>query len=216
MTNLATIQDVKRVIGSTDPNNNLGIQAALSAAESWVRRYLGKDYNSPGATITAKFYSVRDDAILELPDENCTITAVRIYPAPNSTASSLTAGQYETIRSKKVQLQTRNGPFPVSEVVARPGHIPQGGALGVTYSRVEVDYTTTGVVPAAVKEATAIIAGAFYTQAAAQAGGFTSETLGDYSYSMAGGVANGDERAAIPPLARVMLKPFRRSRVTVV
>jgi len=220
MTALASVADVQRVMGDDDTALIPRIQPALEAAQEWVRRYLGRNFDDAG-DYTAIFYDVRDDAIVELPEEDALVTAVRVYFAQDDPGYDIGPNGYQVIRGKRVQLMTRGSPFWREGYVETSGSIRGGRVLAVEYLRVEVDYTATGEVPARVREATALIAASWVQstgpEAASQGVQSESVTLDDYSHSITyGSAAQQKSLEAIPPFARVLLGNAGRSRVSVV
>lgn len=216
---IASVEDVKRVLKSEEANNIVVVQAALGAAEDYVRRVTGRNWATDTTQTTATFNNVRDDSMLEMPEEDASIDEVKIFVTAGSSGDVLVENDgYQVIRGgRKVQLLPRHEIPILREAATRNlgGGFRSGRSTPIDYERVEVKYTPSGNVPAAVREATALMAAALVARQGDQVKGLSSETLGDYSYSIGqGGATLGSD--AVPAQARALLRPFRRSRVVAI
>lgn len=202
---LATLNDVKYVLGiaTSDTSYDTQLQAALDAAESWVKRRCRRTFDGTGSA-TATFNNVREDETLDLDEENVTVTEVRVFVDRTGVGTVLGSSGYQVIDSRRVQLVSTLTVIPFEGAVA--------SRLPNFYDKVTVTYTMSGTVPAAVKKATAMLAANLHEQGKSQASGKTSETLGDYSYSVA--LAQGE--SAVPPMVKNLLAPFIRNRIQVI
>lgn len=96
--------------------------------------------------------------------------------------------------------------------------VPFEGATSMhfpdNWSRVEIDYVAPPVIPAAIRDATALTAAALYVRGPITASAFTSESLGGYSYTqrpLRGQTTGSNE--VIPEVAKALLRPLKRKRV---
>lgn len=182
---LAEVADVVRVLRlptGEDATRDEQIQKAIDAVESYVLPKL-KPFTSAGSTITR--YSVAGDELIPLPVPGATITDVTSYLSP---------GEFG---AKVMQLDTD---YAVGDAVIR-----LLGDHSTVYDRVNITYTYGGAVPAAVRDAVAMAAGALWRGGSHIASGLKSERIGDYSYNVA------DVKHTFPDLARDMLKDFMKS-----
>lgn len=219
---LAEVEDVRRVlrIPSSDVNEERDTQlsAALEAAESWVRSRLNQDWDADlGGTQIA--YDVRETDDILLDHEGCSVTEVRVTLDDSSAflASDslvLSASQYDLISGRYGARTLRLRPSLVTQ--------PFEGAIATrlprTYRTVEIDWEPSlNSVPAAVRDATALLAAGFWKSNPRLASGYTSERMGDYSYLVqppSGG--KGGAPSDYWEQAYRMLRPFtrRKPRVT--
>ncbi len=198
---LATLADAKRYIPGYSASDDAALTAQLDAAEEWVKRITGANWDASDGQ-TEKFYNVRDGEILTLKDENPTAVTVTAYLAHGSSGAALVEDSQYHLRDKgKIELIfARYGSpagLPGATVEFRPNE----------WSRIEVAYTASNVVPTPVQEATAMIAAAWYIDAQGGAAStLISERLGDYSYTRQ---ADGS-KLPIPNGAMTRLRPWNR------
>jgi hypothetical protein len=203
---LASLDDVKRVLGSTDASDE-AIALYLEGAEAWVKKVYGGNWDEDGGeetTLLEEFYHVKQGDSVQLKADDATDVKVRVYvyseyDEPEEDGAELSENAFVLHQDGKVELLfVRYGaPEGLPEAVAEfmPGE----------YSKVVVSYTPSGVVPAPVREAVALIAASSVARAGYEAGGLTGESLGDYSYSR-----DPDLAMAIPARAKVYLRPYGR------
>lgn len=212
---LATVQDIKRVMLIEDSNQARDAQlaAALEAAESWFLKRSRVQYDASGVQ-TATFFDINEDAAIHLPVEGATIEEVRIE------GYATTVDQWTYDGEHEIRLR----PYLLVE--------PFEGAVGRRFLRVlqkvEVDFTATSNVPAAVRDGVARLAGWAWATGPRQGatsgtvtGAIKSENLGGYSYTLetasqiAGGSMSGKKDDPLGD-ALVLLRPFlRKPRVSV-
>jgi hypothetical protein len=196
---LAALVDVKRVARSVGTDADGALVAALQVAEELVIQYLRWN---PAATTptTRKYFNVREDETI--PHPGGTVTAVRLYTSADGTARVATnLADYE-VQDGQIQLRT-------SDVIT-PFEGAEGRRMLGSWARVEVDYTPAVVIPAAIRDATALTAASIYETSPGAISGVVSESMGGYSYSRAPTKDNRD--VTIPTLAKGMLRPHRRRR----
>jgi hypothetical protein len=200
---LATVADVKRVLKNASiPDADL--VPYLEDATEWVERVYGRDWDASGAQ-TETFYNVRQGAIVALKDESPTSITVTGYGAPGSAGTVLVENTGYMVMSRgRIQLAfIRSASLPLTGV--RPEELE--AVPPYTWSRLVVAYTASGVVPAPVREAVALIAAASYRQSEDDVSGIKSERLGDYSYSRGEG-----SEVVVPKRARTRLAPYSGRR----
>ncbi len=201
----ATLDDVKRVMGISDDDESREeeIIAALEAAESWLERKLNRTYQ--GGTVTTAFYRVRSDSVLRIPDDQGTVLSV--------TDGAGTPLGYQQVGRDRVRLSASSGwsSWP-SLVDRRTWYIDE----------VRVTYTAPAGVPAAIREAAALLAAdlvpdVVVTDAEGNVvGNIVSERIGDYQYkvdesSLEAGVSNARTQAM-----RLLRPFFPKRKVAVV
>ena len=126
--------------------------------------------------------------------------------AATSAGSAPTTNGTSTVPARYVRLHPTYFDVPFEGAVS--AHIPDN------WSRVEIDYTPPQVVPPVIREATALTAAALYVRGPITSSGFTSESMGGYSYQvrpMRGQSVGSNE--VIPEVAKALLRPWKRSRV---
>jgi hypothetical protein len=210
---LASLADVKRIMRLDDVNaaRDDKINAALRAIEAWAAlRLKGLADAGPQAET---FFDIYEDATLPLPARDAVVTKLKVYDYPSS----------QGIPLSPIELGLGHGyDITDSEVILRPvlGVSPFEGAQASRrtrcYSRVEVFYIATGVVPADVTEGIAFMAAGYYQFGPTILQAIRSERIGDYSYTVD---VNQDPNTGMPfyvSQALFFLTPhMRKSRVSV-
>jgi hypothetical protein len=200
---IAALSDVKRLlrIASSDSSKDQEISKSLESAESWVKARTRRNYGT-ATSKTLTFHNVRENDHVYLPDDNCTVTAVTVYLLANSSGDLLIADdEYQVLDGRTVQL------LPNLEVVPFEGAI--ASRLPATYEKVTITYNSTGSVPEAVRDATAMLAASLYSKGPDTAQGIKSESLGDYSYF------STEDKDMVPDAVITLLAPFVRHRIQV-
>lgn len=210
---LASLEDVKRVLRITDDNaaRDAQIQASLDAIEAWAGNVLrlAKD----GDSMDVQF-DINEDATLYLPSPDVVVTKVKVYGYPgvsNSIMSPVELGLgdgYDLAEGGRLILRPSLGFTPFEG--ARAGRI-----LGV-YSRVEIFYRGSGIVPRAVTEGIALAAAGYWQEGPTLLQGLKSEKIGDYQYTAE---TNNDPATGLPGYwtrAMLFLQPYMtKARVSV-
>lgn len=183
----AVLADVKRVlrIPAADTTNDDELSAALEAANDLVSRKVRMRY-LPG-TRTYVTWNVPADGYVPLPAEEVVVTAVE------DDWGSIIDWHVE---GDGVRLGGNFGGMGVAE--AR--------SLRTYYDKLTITYTGLSTVPAALREATALLAAELYPEVIQSQGSILSEKLGDYGYTRSakeeGGVSYRQARA------RELLAPY--------
>lgn len=202
---LAHISDVRRAAGlsADDTSNDAELIPVLEAAEDWVKRRYGGEWDVSGSR-TVKFYNVAYNAVLSLAAENPTVSAVSAYASPGATAQTLVVNSdYVLETNGKLRLLGTNLWNPFEGATARFFPSP--------WARLEVTFSATASVPTPVREAVALIAAATWSQQLADVQGLNAETIGGYSYTRAGPAsAKALGSLIVPQRAVGFLAPYRR------
>lgn len=198
---LADSDDVKRVMGITDDSQDVQIDAALEAASAWVARRLRRTFSAGPTTYT--FYDVRDDGVIYLPEDG---TVDSVTDQDGATLNFRPAGE-RRIRLTDGMVTLTNTVYPT------PIH--------VYVSTVTVEMTGDDTVPAPVKEATALIAGALLPYVVPIGddgikGEMVSERIGDYQYKVADSTLIAGVVGDKWEVARKLLGPWLKRRVAVI
>ena len=212
---LAEPDDVRRWLGEAvdDPT----ILPLLEAADEWVRDAYRRDWGVTGS-VTESFPSAHAGDVLLLKEPNPSSITVTVYERPDSPGRALSAAEFEVAGGGRVRL--RHDPFrlrsPLSAV--GPTSWPQPGLYDAlraadapapaAFSKVEVAYTASGVVPTPVREAVALIVAATYRRGRAEVSGMQSERLGDYSYTRE--TTKNGATVLVPKMAQDYLAPYGR------
>jgi hypothetical protein len=217
MAALASLDDVNRILGHTtgaDETVDAKTRAALDAIHSWADKALWK-ISAEGQNVEC-YFDVGEDATLYLPADDITVTKVKIYPYASgndafffiyTNAQSGTGQGYDLDDQGRLMLRPM-GTF-------EPFEGARAERLHRTYSRVEVHYLGTGVVPRAVTEGVAFLAAGYISYGPLVLAGMRSERIGDYSYTLAN--AGPDEELPYLRQARLFLSPYlRKQRVQVI
>lgn len=92
--------------------------------------------------------------------------------------------------------------------------VPFEGAVSMhlpdNWSRIEIDYIPTGVVPTPVRDAAALTAASLYLRGPISASGFTMEKLGDYMWSIRNFRSAAGSNEIIPEVAKALLRTYKR------
>ncbi len=190
------------------------LAGALEAAEDWVRSRLKQDWDAETGDTQVE-YDVRETDAITLAHEGCSITEIRVeyhsgVQAVSSDSVILDEDQYDIISGRLGARQIRLRPILTT--------MPFSGALAErmprTYRSVEIDWEPSeNAVPAAVRDATALLAAGFWKSNPRLASGYTSERMGDYSYLVqppSGG--KGGAPSDYWEQAYRMLRPFTRRK----
>lgn len=209
---LASIDDVNSILGYTtgdDTARDAKVRRELRAVESWAEGALWK-ISVEGENVES-YFDVKEDATLFLPAHDLTITKVKIVPYAagddsfyfvyvNSEAGNL--GGYELDDQGRLMLRPSR--------VVTPFEGARADRIMTTYSRVDVHYIGTGVVPSAVTEGIAYLTAGYHSYGPKALEAVKSERIGDYSYTL-GGIGPGE---SLPYMEQAMffLKPFMRTQ----
>ena len=215
----ATLADLKvtlQIADSQEPRDTW-LQAALDAADDWVREIVRADYDFAG-TATQKFYNVHEDAKLHIPVPGATVEEVRRLCDADSTAEVL-----EEDCDYVVEAPLENGLnqwIRLEPIFRRAVSGLDGEAFRTRLPRdwrvIEMDYSSDGSVPAPINRATTQLAGILFETGPQLSSGKISERIGDYSYSLTGG---GERQltghAGGFGLVMRLLRPFIKAKVLV-
>ena len=175
---LCTTGDVKRILRALDQDIDEYLNPLIESAEEEVLRITGRNFGAIGS-VTERFYNVRQDGLLYLSDENPSGVSVTAF------GSAASSGGYVMTANSSYQLQNE-GVIQLMWGSAiydpRVSDAPYSGQP-LEYDRVDVTYIASGIVPKLVREACAELAASEYAKQPGRQSGYTSERLGDYSYS---------------------------------
>ena len=210
---LASLADVKRILRLTDdnPTRDAEIRAALDAVESWAESALWK-ISLPGAQCEV-YWDIPEDATLFLPAADVTVTRVKVFEYPSSAGVPLSPIELGLGHGYDLDDDAR--------LMLRPTlyYSPFEGAGGQrrlrTYSRVEVHYIGTGVVPRAVTEGIAFLAAGYWKDGFRALTGLTSERIGDYSYTL-GEIKPGESAPYVTQAMWFLRRFLRKQKVRVI
>lgn len=215
MAPLATLDDVKRIlrVTGTDADRDAQLTGALEAVESWAEervKYVPIT-DDDDVDVVETYFDIYEDATIQLPTSDCTVTAVKVFEYPSSNGIPLSP----------VQLGLGHG-YDVDgdNLILRPtlGFSPFEGVSAQrrlrAYSRIEVSYRATGTVPAAVRDGIAFLAAGVWQDGPRALAGLTSEKIGDYSYTVGSG-APGDPASYVTQAMFFLHTFLRRSRISV-
>jgi hypothetical protein len=127
-----------------------------------------------------------------MPASDGIVTLVRVFEYPSSVGihlSPLTLGQghgYDVMAEEGAVILR-----PTLDVSPFEGATAQRRLR--LYSRVEVHYDASGVIPPALTEGAAFLAAGYFTDGIRALTGLTSERIGDYSYTIGSGGAGASE-----------------------
>lgn len=198
---LATEADVRRHLHN-DSIPDAEITPFLQSAGEWFESKAGRDFDGVGSTVET-FWMRRGGEYIKLKDIAPTVTKVKVFGGPLSSGNELTLDEgyvVEDMGRIRLRYQKFYEPF---EGAAASTQQPM-------YDRVEVTYTRSGVVPPTVREGVAALAAMRYFQSARDASGFSSETLGSYSYSFD---TNSKSKGALPDATKQALVIWKNRRV---
>lgn len=216
MAALASVDDVNRILGYStgdDPVRDSKMRANLDAVESWADGALWK-ISAEGPQVEV-YFDIPEDATLYLPATDITVTKVKIIPYAagddsffyifvNSEAGNLNG--YDVTDDGRLILRPMRTVAPFEGVRA--------DRLLRTYSRVEVHYEGTGVIPRSVTEGIAFLTAGYHRYGPKVLEGMKSEKIGDYSYTLATG-APGDELPYLEQANFFLRRFLRKQRVRV-
>ena len=209
---LASLEDVNRVLNyetGDDLVRDAKIRAELAAVLSWADTSLW-NISAEGSNVEV-YFDVGEDSTLYLPAGDLTVTKVKIVPYSagddsfyyvyvNSEAGNL--GGYDLDDKGNLILRPQRTVQPFEG--ARADRIMR------TYSRVEVHYIGTGVVPRGVTEGIAFLTAGYHVYGPIALANFKSEKIGDYSYTL-GGSGPGEELPYMQQ-AYFFLQPHMRTQ----
>jgi hypothetical protein len=217
MSALASLDDVNRILGRTtgaDETADAKTRAALDAVNSWAESALWK-ISAEGPNVEV-YFDQPEDGTLYLPAPDVTVTKVKIFPYGSGNDSFFflyTNSMSGTGQGYDIDDQGR--------LILRPMRTfaPFEGARAErflrTYSRVEVHYIGTGVIPKGVTEGIAFLAAGYIEYGPKVLSGMKSERIGDYSYTLQG--QGTDEELPYMRQARMFLGRYlRKQRVRVI
>lgn len=193
MSTIATVDDVKRVLRKMDDADiDVYLRPKLDEAEDYIKRTLGINYGETG-TVTVSYPDIRNDSILELPDDNPTIVSI------TADGTALDTTQYELYANGLLYFQLPFYAFDnIGAVVRNTAYI---------WRKVTVVFTPSGAVTRLLREAAAKLAAALYQQEEMGVAPIQSETLGDYTYSL------DTSFDGVPPEVVKALSAMKRVRV---
>ncbi len=222
---LATLEDVKRKlhIRSTDSDSERDdwLTSELDSATAWVLRIVGPDWvAATGGTKT--YWDIREDSSLLLPQEGCSVTAVRVsywvdILFSTTDTNTLLVNKDYTVDDEGRVLTLR----PVlSEWIFENAY---GSRNPRTFRSVEIDWNPSpNDPPTALRDACAIMAAGQYLSGPRLAGGLTQEKIGDYAYQVrppSGGFVQGAPMNGPNDYveeAMRLLRPYINRRVEVI
>ena len=217
MAALASVDDVNRILGYTtgeDTTRDAKVRAELDAVESWADGALWK-ISAEGPNVEV-YFDVPEDGTLYLPSNDLTVVKVKIIPYAagddsffyiyvNSEAGNLNG--YDVTDDGRVILRPLRTVTPMEGVRA--------DRLLRVYSRVEVHYEGTGVIPRAVTEGIAFLTAGYHRYGPKVLDGMKSERIGDYSYTLATG-GYGDDPPYLEQANFFLRRFMRKQRVRVI
>lgn len=211
----ASLDDLKRVLripsDSVNEDRDAQLRGALDAVNSWAEDALTISKDGPGFEM---YFDVSEDASLKLPAADVVVTTVKVFEYPSSFGVPLSP----------IELGLGHGYDLTSTglLILRPSLFvsPFEGASAERrlrqYSRVEINYIGTGVVPRRVAEGVAFLAAGWWQDGPRVLQGLTSEKIGDYAYTIGGANDSNAQDPGFVQRAKFMLgRDFKRQRVTV-
>lgn len=207
---LADVSDVVRVLNLSEPTpeQKAKIEHAIQTAEDWAKRYLkwptlGEVAEEEGEYVTETFYDISPGGFL--PAYGRAIHSVKVYDYSDSSARTLESKDWYPIAGG-INLRPFGTAYWDTEwaVTRDPRYAPGHPS---SYFRVDIEYEKSELSPV-IRDGVAIAAASIYTRSERLGRGIKSESLGDYSYQLAGdGKAGGDPWYEE---ARSFLRPLRR------
>ena len=190
----ATLAEFKSSIGITDSTDDTPLQSVLDAADQLINNYVDTKVGFGVTSSQTRYYTAsRWDFVLTDPIVTVTTLATDIN-GDGTYSQAWTSNDY-VLAPRNAALDSR----PYTEIDVSPF---SGGTLNFPTGYLEVKVTGTfgwPSVPAAVKQAALIQAGAIWSSRTAPFGVIGSEALG--------GVMRMS--SALHPEARVLLEPYR-------
>lgn len=209
------VATAKNGAGETNGSNEVAVTLAAgqTAATLSAETYGGEQY--------INFYRVTTQGT-ESTNPTCLVASVQASNLPVQPGS--TGGPY-TISWVDTGAAPQTGSVPVTNATVVYGarkirlhptyfDVPFEGAVSAhmpdNWSRIEVDYIPTGVVPPPVRDATAITAAAIYLRGPMTASGFTMERLGDYMWTTRNFRSAAGSNEVVPEVAKALLRDYKR------
>ena len=190
----ATLAEFKSSIGITDSTDDTALQSVLDSADQLINNYVDTKVGFGVTSSQTRYYTAtRWDFVLT--DPIVTVTALATDINGDGTYSQAWTSNDYVLAPRNAALDSR----PYTEIDVSPF---SGGTLNFPTGYLEVKVTGTfgwPSVPAAVKQAALIQAGAIWSSRTAPFGVIGSQDLG--------GVLRMS--AALHPEARVLLEPYR-------
>ena len=140
-------------------------------------------------------------------------------PIPGQTGGPLTVAFTDTgaaTTAGSAPITNGTTVIPPRKIRCHPTYfdVPFEGAVAAhipdNWSRVEIDYVPTGVVPPPVRDATALTAATAYLRGPVTSSGLTTERLGDYMWSTRNFRDASGANEVIPEVAKALLRPWKR------
>lgn len=177
---LASVDDVKDIlrVSGLSELEEARIRRSLSAIQAWAEENL-RPVCEEGDAVQS-YWDIYEDATLLLPSEDVLVTKVKVYDYPSSSGVPLSPIELGLGHGYDI---TENG-----RLILRPtlGFSPFEGATAQRplriYSRVEVFYRGTGVIPRTMTEGVAWLAAGYYQFGPQVLEGIKKEKIGDYAY----------------------------------
>lgn len=177
------MDDVKRILRITtaDTDRDAQLQKALDVMTAWAVKRMSKNLGKSGSLLEV-YFDIAEDATLRLPADDAVVTVVKVFEYPSSAGVPLSP----------IELGLGHGydQDDRGNLMLRPMLFvsPFQGASATrrlrTYSRVEVHWIGSGVIPVDVTEGVAFLAAGYWKDAPRALQGLTSERIGDYSYTL--------------------------------
>ena len=190
----ATLAEFKSSIGITDSTDDTPLQSVLDAADQLINNYVDTKVGFGVTSSQTRYYTAnRSDFVLT--DPIVTVSALATDVNGTGTYTQTWSASDYVLAPRNAALDSR----PYTEIDVSPFN---GGTLNFPTGYLEVKVTGTfgwPSVPAAVKQAALIQAGAIWSSRTAPFGVIGSQDLG--------GVLRMS--AALHPEARVLLEPYR-------
>lgn len=190
----ATLAEFKSSIGITDSTDDTALQSVLDSADQLINNYVDTKVGFGVTSSQTRYYTAtRWDFVLT--DPIVTVSALATDINGDGTYSQAWTSNDYVLAPRNAALDSR----PYTEIDVSPF---SGGTLNFPTGYLEVKVTGTfgwPSVPAAVKQAALIQAGAIWSSRTAPFGVIGSEALG--------GVMRMS--SALHPEARVLLEPYR-------
>lgn len=208
---LASVADVQRELGvaSLTAAEQADIEKYLETAEEYAAKILRTSYDAPATPTTRFEYDVAEDAQLDVPPNSTSVT-VQTYLYADSNPLTLTVNEDYSFDSGRGELRLR--PSLVFEIFEGAS----ASRLLRRYEVVKLTYTPpTPSVPAPVRDGVALLAASLFKQAPQASGGLQSESLGDYSYSLASGGGGGGGTIVADTVMKLW-RPYIRRKILVV
>lgn len=214
---LATVEDVARYLRQSAPTDLNELKPYLEAAEDYVRRFVNMRFEVKGEPVKQEEFSVREQSYVRIrdlapTDVTMTVTMIANILPPFTPPWILSEGNDFVLEADSHGIKNRIR-ITSSMYYRIVGYdFAYGKRAPFTWDKVEVDYTASGLIPATIREATALIAAANWKQGPYDVSGLQSERVGDYSYQRSIRGTGTNVSISIPERARNMLKLYRGTR----